>query len=86
MQKKASIAELGAHCWFDIEGTVDNLFSRFIKFLFFWTLIYPEGVFHVLLEHVSAHDLWLSRLARLQLSDDLDFGSELNLDRDDPTV
>ena len=76
MQKKASIAELGAHCWFDIEGTVDNLFSRFIKFLFF-------GLF---LEHVSAHDLWLSRLARLQLSDDLDFGSELNLDRDDPTV
>ena len=54
--------------------------------------------FHVLLQHVSAHDLWLSRLAWWELqdrieafrqnynSDDLDFGSEPNLDRNDPIV
>ena len=57
-----------------------------------------EAAFHVLLQHVSAHDLWLSRLAWWQLQDlleafrqnhishDLDFGSEPNLDRNDPTV
>ena len=54
--------------------------------------------FDVLLQHVSAHDLWLSRLAWWELqdrievfrqnyiSDDLDFGSEPNLDRNDPIV
>ena len=66
--------------------------------IFFWTRFLPVAAFHVLLRHVSAHDLWLSRLAWRQLqdrleafrkkhiTDDLDFGSEANLDRNDPTV
>ena len=64
----------------------------------FWTRFLPVAAFYVLLRYVSAHDLWLSRLAWRQLqdrleafrkkhvTDDLDFGSEANLDRNDPTV
>ena len=98
MQNKACIAELGDHYCFDIERNVCNLYSWFINYLFFWTRFLPIAAFHVLLQHVSAHDLWLSRLAWRQLqdrleafrqnhiSDDLDFGSAPNLDRKDPTV
>ena len=54
MQNKACTAELGAHCWFDIERNVlvNQLFV-------FWTRFLPRTAFHVLLQHVSAHDLSL---------------------------
>ena len=42
MQNKACIAELGAHCWFDIERNVDNLYSWLINYLFFGLDFFPE--------------------------------------------
>ena len=98
MQNKACITELSAHYWFEIEGNIDNLYSWFINYLFFWTRFLPIAAFHVLQQHVSPNDLWLFRLTWWQLQDwleafwqnhisnDLDFGSEPNLDRNDPTV
>ena len=41
MQNKACVAELGAPCWFDIEGNVDNLYSWFINYLFFGLDFFP---------------------------------------------
>ena len=42
MQNKACIAELGAHCWFDIERNVDNLYSWLINYLYFGLDFFPE--------------------------------------------
>ena len=58
MQNKVCVAELGAPCWFDIEGNVDHLPLLLVHQLFvFWTRFLPVAAFHVLLRHVSAHDL-----------------------------
>ena len=79
MRNKACIAGHGAHCWFDIEAIFNNVFSWFIKFLLFGLDFFPK---QVLLQHVSAGKVFRQN----HNSDDLDVGSETNLDRNDSTV
>ena len=77
MRNKACIAGHGAHCWFDIEGIFNNVFSWFIKFLLFGLDFFPKLPFTFSCNKVFRQN---------HNSDDLDVGSETNLDRNDSTV
>ena len=93
MQNKVCIAELGAHCWSDIERNVDNLYSWLINYLFLDSISSQNCLSRSPTTRFSSRPLaWRQLQDRLEafrqnhISDDLDFGLEQNLDRNDPTV